>query len=167
MKTPGTVVAVLVVVTASFFLLGGENTVVPARALAADVDGQYVRKAPAASADRSDPANAIRSPGNLADAFLQLLPGADPIKQLEHYRAEEDLFSGLRGRVDHVSDEVLTHTIRRAVDVREPVRRQDRIRRPGRILTGYSTEKQRLPLASEPPIRVECCGHRDTAATYP
>ena len=49
MKTPGTVVAVLVVVTASFILLGGENTVVPARALAADVDGQYVRKAPAAS----------------------------------------------------------------------------------------------------------------------
>ncbi len=49
MKTPGTVVAVLVVVTASFFLLGGENTVVPARALAADVDVQYVRKAPAAS----------------------------------------------------------------------------------------------------------------------
>ena len=48
MKTPRTLVALLVVVTASFFLLGGENTVVPARALAADVDGQYLRKDPAA-----------------------------------------------------------------------------------------------------------------------
>src|SRR5438876_10769570 len=63
MKTPGTVVAVLVVVTASFFLLGGENTVVPARALAADVDGQYVRKAAAAShlpaRDRERPTDGV------------------------------------------------------------------------------------------------------------
>jgi hypothetical protein len=49
MRTFATVVALLVVVTASLFVWGGETTVVATHALASEVKGQDVRKAPAAN----------------------------------------------------------------------------------------------------------------------
>ena len=49
MRTLATVVALLVVVTASLFVWGSETTAVATHAMASDVKGQDVRKAPGAN----------------------------------------------------------------------------------------------------------------------
>jgi uncharacterized protein YxeA len=49
MRTLATVIALLVVVTASLFVWGGETTVGATHALASEVKGQDVRKTPSAT----------------------------------------------------------------------------------------------------------------------
>ena len=71
-----------------------------------------------------------RSPLRLAYPVHQQLPRLDLVEDLEEQRPKEDLLEIGFARIDHGSDQVLTHPVCGPVRVREPVSKQDWVLRP-------------------------------------
>lgn len=80
-----------------------------------------------------------------------VLPCVDPVERLEQQGPQEQCLNTRGGIRVRQPDQILAYPVRGAEGVREPVRRQYRVVRPGADLTAQPPQVDALALGCEPP----------------
>src|SRR5882724_1024201 len=89
------------------------------------------------------------------ERFVQQFPGFNLVEDLEQQDSKKQISTRKASGVDHIANQVLAYTIRRAVRVRKLVMLQYWIVCPGWVRIPQSTKEDLLPFRCKAPVRSE------------